>query len=148
MKKSPSEKTNVMRILEQVGIPCILHDYTASGVVSGPEVAAALHQDPERVFKTLVTVSKMVLVLSFWLVESSASSVNSPPCSTRACNVLIDERKSPLDLLDNFFKTSLSTSIPSLLRTTSRKYLLIEGDLILSILMTWAFFFMVVNLLL
>lgn len=55
MKKSQSEKTNVMRILEQAGIPCILHDYTASGVVSGPEVAAALHQDPERVFKTLVT---------------------------------------------------------------------------------------------
>lgn len=55
MKKSQTEKTNVMRILEQAGIPYIPHDYTASGAVSGPEVAAALQEDPERVFKTLVT---------------------------------------------------------------------------------------------
>ncbi len=55
MKKNLSEKTNVMRILDQAGIPYVPHDYTASGAVSGPDVAAALHEDPDRVFKTLVT---------------------------------------------------------------------------------------------
>ncbi len=55
MKKNLSEKTNVMRILGQAGIPYVPHDYTDSGAVSGPDVAAALHEDPDRVFKTLVT---------------------------------------------------------------------------------------------
>ncbi len=52
------EKTNVMRILDQQGVPYRSHDYGASGAVSGAEVAAALGQDPDRVFKTLVTVGR------------------------------------------------------------------------------------------
>lgn len=54
MKKQ--EKTNVMRILEQHGIDYRQHCYSESGAVGGAEVAAALGQDPARVFKTLVTV--------------------------------------------------------------------------------------------
>lgn len=54
MKKSV-EKTNVMRILEQKKAIFLSHDYTQSGAVSGIEVASALGQDPNRVFKTLVT---------------------------------------------------------------------------------------------
>ena len=53
MKKQ--EKTNVMRLLEQQGAAYQSHCYLETGVISGPEVAAALGQDPERVFKTLVT---------------------------------------------------------------------------------------------
>ena len=49
------EKTNVMRILEQQGVPYESHCYEGSGAISGAEVAAVLGQDPERVFKTLVT---------------------------------------------------------------------------------------------
>ena len=56
MKKT--EKTNVMRILDQQGISYRSHDYSDSGVISGAEVAAVLGQDPERVFKTLVTVGR------------------------------------------------------------------------------------------
>ena len=52
--KNSSEKTNVMRILGQHKIPYA--SYTYSGVISGADVAAALGQDPHRVFKTLVTV--------------------------------------------------------------------------------------------
>lgn len=54
MKKTV-EKTNVMRILEQKKAVFSSHDYTQSGAISGTEVAAALGQDPNRVFKTLVT---------------------------------------------------------------------------------------------
>lgn len=54
MKKT--EKTNVMRLLEQKKIAYDSYDYTESGVVSGKEVAEALGQNPERVYKTLVTV--------------------------------------------------------------------------------------------
>ena len=56
MKKA--EKTNALRMLSQHKLPFEAHDYTSSGAVSGPEVAAALGEDPEKVFKTLVTVGK------------------------------------------------------------------------------------------
>lgn len=54
MKKQ--EKTNVMRLLSQAGIPYNSFDYSDTDAVSGAEVAAILGQDPDRVFKTLVTV--------------------------------------------------------------------------------------------
>ncbi len=55
MAKDKTEKTNVMRLLEQKKLPYTPHDYLATGAVSGVEVAAALGEAPERVFKTLVT---------------------------------------------------------------------------------------------
>ena len=57
MKKAEI-KTNAMRLLEQKKIPFTVHNYVDSGVVSGMEVAQVLGEDPERVFKTLVTVGK------------------------------------------------------------------------------------------
>lgn len=57
MKKS-AEKTNALRMLGQRGLDFKVHDYSDSGAVSGPDVAAALGEDPEKVFKTLVTVGK------------------------------------------------------------------------------------------
>ncbi len=53
-----NDKTNVMRVLEQHKISYEGHNYLDSGAVSGTEVAAALNEDPEVVFKTLVTVGK------------------------------------------------------------------------------------------
>lgn len=52
------EKTNVMRILDQKKIPYKAHCYLDSGAVSGTDVAAALGEDTNRAFKTLVTVGK------------------------------------------------------------------------------------------
>lgn len=57
MKKSEI-KTNAIRLLEQKKIPFTVHNYVDSGAVSGMEVAQALGEDPETVFKTLVTVGK------------------------------------------------------------------------------------------
>ena len=50
------EKTNVMRVLEQKGIPYTPHTYPhEEGVaVDGVTVARTMGQDPETVFKTLV----------------------------------------------------------------------------------------------
>ena len=55
MKKN-TDKTNVMRILEQHKIPYKSYCYVDSGVISGVDVAEVLGQNPEQVFKTLVTV--------------------------------------------------------------------------------------------
>ena len=55
MAKHKEEKTNVMRTLEQKKIAYTPHEYPADGPVDGVSVAAYLNQDPEQVFKTLVT---------------------------------------------------------------------------------------------
>lgn len=52
------DKTNVMRVLEQKKINYICHNYLDTGAVSGIEVANALGEDENTVFKTLVTVGK------------------------------------------------------------------------------------------
>ena len=52
------EKTNVMRVLDGRKLPYRSFCYLETGALSGAEVAAALGQDPCRVFKTLVTEAK------------------------------------------------------------------------------------------
>lgn len=51
------EKTNVMRLLDSRKAEYTSHYYGDTGAVSGEEVASALGEDPDRVFKTLVTRS-------------------------------------------------------------------------------------------
>ena len=52
------DKTNVMRLLEQKKILYKMHDYTESGAIAGEEVARVLGENPDEVFKTLVTIGK------------------------------------------------------------------------------------------
>ena len=51
------EKTNVMRLLESKKIQYKSYCYLDTGAINGVEVAEALKQNPDMVFKTLVTVS-------------------------------------------------------------------------------------------
>ena len=55
MAKEKDNKTNVMRTLEQAGIAYTPHTYPTDGAIDGVSVAQMLGQDPECVFKTLVT---------------------------------------------------------------------------------------------
>lgn len=52
------DKTNVMRVLDQKKIPYKEYYYGDTGAISGVDVVEALNEDPERAFKTLVTVGK------------------------------------------------------------------------------------------
>ena len=54
--KQNSNKTNVMRILEQKNINYKSYNYINTDAISGIDVANALKQNPNQVFKTLVTV--------------------------------------------------------------------------------------------
>jgi len=56
--KNKEEKTNAIRLLEQKKLPFAIHSYTQSEALSGLEVADYLDEDPDQVFKTLVTVGK------------------------------------------------------------------------------------------
>ena len=52
------DKTNVMRLLEQKKITYTAHTYEADATKTGEEIAALLHEDAKRVFKTLVAQGK------------------------------------------------------------------------------------------
>lgn len=59
LKEALSEqKTNVMRLLDQAGVSYEHYCYAETGETNGVKVAELLGQDPEQVFKTLVTVGK------------------------------------------------------------------------------------------
>ena len=77
------EKTNVMRILEQKKIKYNSYSYASTQAISGMEVATALNQDPNCVFKTLVTVGTsrnnyvfLVTVNKELNLKKAAKSVN------------------------------------------------------------------------
>ncbi|MBO7335538.1 MAG: Cys-tRNA(Pro) deacylase [Lachnospiraceae bacterium] len=56
MKKE--DKTNVMRVLDGKKIPYESHSYEPDATMTGEEIAGILKEDPEKVFKTLVTQGK------------------------------------------------------------------------------------------
>lgn len=78
------EKTNVMRILEQKKIKYNSYEYEHTDkCVDGNTVASILNQDPNKVFKTLVTVGKtknyyvfVIPVASELDFKKAASAVN------------------------------------------------------------------------
>ena len=53
-----NEKTNVMRILDGKKIVYESHSYEADPTLTGEDIAGILKEDPEKVFKTLVTQGK------------------------------------------------------------------------------------------
>ena len=77
------EKTNVMRILDQKKIEYRSHFYGDTGAISGTDVAQALNENPQSVFKTLVTAGKskkyyvfMIPVCEELDLKKAAKSVN------------------------------------------------------------------------
>lgn len=77
------DKTNVMRLLDQKKIDYKSYTYDSSKAISGMEVASILGEDPNKTFKTLVTISSsknyyvfMVPVNNELDLKKAASSVN------------------------------------------------------------------------
>lgn len=57
-QKDTSKKTNALREIEAAGIDHRFITFETDAALSGVEVAATLGEDPDRVFKTLVTQAK------------------------------------------------------------------------------------------
>lgn len=51
-------RTNPMRALDKAGIGYVVHRYDDDPTLTGSDIARMLGEDPDRAFKTLVTVSK------------------------------------------------------------------------------------------
>ena len=78
-----TEKTNVMRILEQKKVNFNSYSYIDTDAISGIEVATVLNQNPNQVFKTLVTIGSdkknyvfLVPVSGELNLKKAAKSVN------------------------------------------------------------------------
>ena len=54
----PTEKTNVMRVLDSRKIPHACHTYEPDPSLTGAQIASLLGEPADRVFKTLVTQGK------------------------------------------------------------------------------------------
>ena len=53
-----NEKTNVMRVLDSRKIAYTAHSYEPDPALTGAQIASILGEEPEKVFKTLVTQGK------------------------------------------------------------------------------------------
>ena len=76
-------KTNVMRIFDKAKVEYKSHSYANTKAISGIDVANVLNQNPNRMFKTLVTVGKtnkyyvfLVPVADELDLKKAANSVN------------------------------------------------------------------------
>lgn len=58
MSNKANEKTNVMRILDGKKVCYNSYTYEPDATLSGEEIAEILHENPEYVFKTLITQGK------------------------------------------------------------------------------------------
>ncbi len=54
----PTDKTNVMRVLDSRKIPFACHTYDADPTLTGAQIAGILGEPADHVFKTLVTQGK------------------------------------------------------------------------------------------
>lgn len=61
------EKTNVMRILDQKKIYYEAFCYADTNAISGQDVAEALNENPNQVFKTLVTIAPSKIYYVFMI---------------------------------------------------------------------------------
>lgn len=91
-------KTNVMRILEKQKIPYKHYCYEGTGAVNGVEVAAALNEDANRVFKTLVTVSKSRHYYVFMLPVAEELNLKKAAAAVKEKDVEMLKQKELLPL--------------------------------------------------
>ena len=70
-----SIKTNVMRLLEQAGVPYTPHFYATDDGIDAVSVARKLGQDPQAVFKTLVTQGKSRALYVFVIPSTATLSL-------------------------------------------------------------------------
>jgi len=96
--KKELEKTNVMRLLDANSIEYKSYCYLDSGAVSGTEVAAALGENPNQVFKTLVTVGKTGANYVFVIPVASELNLKKAAMAVGEKNIEMIKQKELLPL--------------------------------------------------
>ncbi len=68
-----------LRELDRVKVPYTFHTFECPEALSGVEVAQMLGQDPDRVFKTLVTIGKSGEHYVFMIPVAEELDLKKPP---------------------------------------------------------------------
>ena len=120
------EKTNVMRILDKKKINYKHYSYVNTDAISGVEVANVLGQDPNQVFKTLVTVGKSKNYYVFMIPVEKELDLKKAAKSVDEKSVEMIKSKDLLVLtgyihggcspigMKKFFKTTIDSSAENL----------------------------------
>lgn len=96
--KKAEEKTNAIRLLEQKKLAFATHNYVQSGAVGGMDVACALDEDPDQVFKTLVTVGKSGRNYVFLVPVSRELDLKKAAAAVREKSIAMIKSKDLLQL--------------------------------------------------
>lgn len=120
------EKTNVMRILDKKKINYNKYCYVDTDAISGVEVARVLGQDPNQVFKTLVTVGKSKKYYVFIIPVEKELDLKKAAKSVEEKSIEMIKSKDLLALtgyihggcspigMKKFFKTTIDSSVEDL----------------------------------
>ena len=93
------QKTNVMRLLEGAHLPYHFHYYDApDGALSGIEVAQQLSQDPDHVFKTLVTTGASGKHYVFMIPVAEELSLKKAAAAAKEKSIVMLKSKDLLPL--------------------------------------------------
>ena len=92
------EKTNVMRLLEQKKIAYTAHAYEADATKTGKEIAELLHEDAERVFKTLVAQGKSGSYYVFVIPVNAELDLKKAATASREKSISMIKQKELLPL--------------------------------------------------
>ena len=92
------EKTNVMRLLEQKKIAYTAHAYEADATKTGGEIAKLLHEDAERVFKTLVAQGKSGAYYVFVIPVNAELDLKKAASASKEKSVAMIKQKELLPL--------------------------------------------------
>lgn len=116
------DKTNVMRILDSKKIDYIPHYYNDSDNVAGMDVAIYLNENPDQVFKTLVTRAHSGIYYVFVVPVSKELDLKKAAKSVNEKSIEMIKQKELLPLtgyihggcspigMKKFFKTVIDTS--------------------------------------
>lgn len=93
------QKTNVMRLLDGAHLPYQVHYYEApNGALSGTEVAQQLAQDPDHVFKTLVTTGASGKHYVFMIPVAEELSLKKAAAAAKEKSIVMLKSKDLLPL--------------------------------------------------
>ena len=117
-----AEKTNAIRALEQKKIEFNTYEYDAEVALSGEEVAKVLNEDPNKVFKTLVTIGKSNNHYVFLVPVNSELDLKKAATALHEKNIEMIKNKDLLPLtgyihggcspigMKKYFKTTIDIS--------------------------------------
>lgn len=98
MSRKKESKTNAMRMLDAAHVDHVIHTFEASGSDTGVEIAQRAGEDPDHVFKTLVTQGKSGEYLVFMIPVADELDLKKAACAAGEKSVAMVKSRELFDL--------------------------------------------------